>query len=451
MGRSSCTSTPTSLLRVSLPALLVALAGIALGCSDSSTGPDNEDGPIEEEPSWLDSWVMPMDTISPAAPDLSDLSPFGDMVGDARMVGLGEAAYGSRELARLKHRLLRHLVEEQGFRTVVLEAPWGAGNAVNQYVLRGEGSAPDRVYRLRHWPASTSEMVDLVQWMRSFNQGREVSDRVRFAGFDIVGLDAERDSVETYMASVDSMDGVWARMKYSCFWGATKANWPIHDETFRESCVDNLSAVRQKLLNERDRYLSHTSEEAYQRALHATQIILWRERYLWGEEDREHLMTENLKWLLEQQPPEERTVLWAHNGHVTSHRGPDTSSTVGGMLDHAYGADYLRVAMTFYQGSFLAQDPASGQPLEMSVGLPLDDSVEAFLGTATMSPYVLDLRALNKSPSPEADPVREERPMRSIRSTFDPANPGAFYRSLSLANEFHLVVFIRSSTGSSPL
>jgi len=451
MGRSGRLSILPWILRLSPRALLPVFAAVAVGCSDTATDPGGEDDPVEEEPSWLDQWVVPMDTLDPAAPDLSDLEPFGEMVGTAQVVGLGEAAYGTRELGLTKHRLLRHLVEEQGFRTVAFEAPWGEANAVNQYVLRGEGNAPDRVYNLRHWPVATAEMVDLVQWMRSFNQNREPADRVRFAGFEILGGSAERDSVEAYLASVDSADGVWARMKYSCFWGANQENWPITDEAFRESCVEDLSAVRQKLLDERDRYLARTSEEAYERTLHAAQIILWRERYLWGEEDREHLMTENLKWLLEHRPPEERMVLWAHNGYVAPREGPDTPNTVGGMLADAYGADYLKMAMTFYQGDFLVEDPESGQPLEMSAGLPLEGSVEAFLGTATESPYVLDLRELNKSPSPEADPVREERPMRSIRSTFDPGNPGAFYRPLSLADEFHLVVFVRSSTAASPL
>ncbi|MFD7689892.1 hypothetical protein [Streptomyces sp. NPDC059781] len=41
----------------------------------------------------------------------------GRMVGDAGVVGLGEATHGSRDFFRMKHRVLRHLVESRRPRT----------------------------------------------------------------------------------------------------------------------------------------------------------------------------------------------------------------------------------------------------------------------------------------------------------------------------------------------
>ncbi|GAA2942484.1 hypothetical protein GCM10011428_71460 [Streptomyces violaceus] len=78
--------------------------------------------------------------------DTRDLRPLDRMIGDARVVGLGEATHGSHEFFALKHRVFRHLVEEQGFRTFALEAPWSTGLRLNAYVLRGEGD-PRRIMR----------------------------------------------------------------------------------------------------------------------------------------------------------------------------------------------------------------------------------------------------------------------------------------------------------------
>jgi erythromycin esterase-like protein len=87
----------------------------------------------------------------------------------------------------------------------------------------------------------------------------------------------------------------------------------------------------------------------------------------------------------------------------------------------------------------------------LSTGSPLESSVESFLGSAVTSPYLLDLRELAGSVSSEADPIREERPMRFIGSVYDPGRPEHYYSKLRLADQFDLVLFIQVSTPSTPL
>jgi erythromycin esterase len=162
-------------LAASLSFLLLA------ACSDSSTGPAEDDDPLEEEePTWLDEWVVPVDTMDPAE-GLRDLQPLKEMVGDARILGLGEVTHGTREFFLLKHRLLRYLVQEEGFRTVAFEASWALSNAINRYVTTGEGDPEELVRDLRLWPWETREVVNLVGWIRSFNKTREAGDQVRTA------------------------------------------------------------------------------------------------------------------------------------------------------------------------------------------------------------------------------------------------------------------------------
>lgn len=56
----------------------------------------------------------PLRTTEPRG-GLADLRPFGLVVGDARVVGLGEASHSSHEFFTVKHRVLRYLVEEKAF------------------------------------------------------------------------------------------------------------------------------------------------------------------------------------------------------------------------------------------------------------------------------------------------------------------------------------------------
>jgi erythromycin esterase len=104
------------------------------------------------------------------------------VVGSTEVVGLGEATHGSRGFFRMKHRVLRHLVEEKGFRSFSLELPWSSGVRLNEYVLHGKGDLKDiareefqGAYRI--W--NNQDYLGLVAWMRAFNL-RHPDDPVRF-------------------------------------------------------------------------------------------------------------------------------------------------------------------------------------------------------------------------------------------------------------------------------
>ncbi|MGH3926464.1 MAG: erythromycin esterase family protein, partial [Pseudonocardiaceae bacterium] len=54
--------------------------------------------------------AVPLRTLDPADPDISDLAVLRELVGDARVVCLGESAHGVSEYYQLKDRVLRFLV-----------------------------------------------------------------------------------------------------------------------------------------------------------------------------------------------------------------------------------------------------------------------------------------------------------------------------------------------------
>ncbi|WP_079254531.1 erythromycin esterase family protein [Streptomyces sparsogenes] len=71
----------------------------------------------------------------------SDLRALDAMIGDTKVVGLGEATHGSHEFFAMKQRVFSHLVEEKGFTTFALEMSWTAGLRIDEYVQGGPGDA----------------------------------------------------------------------------------------------------------------------------------------------------------------------------------------------------------------------------------------------------------------------------------------------------------------------
>jgi erythromycin esterase len=61
------------------------------------------------------------------------------LIGDARIVSLGEATHGSREIFQLKHRMIEFLASEMGFTIFAIEANMPEAYRVNDYVLNGTG------------------------------------------------------------------------------------------------------------------------------------------------------------------------------------------------------------------------------------------------------------------------------------------------------------------------
>lgn len=178
----------------------LALAAVAAGSAGSAVQAQAAGDPVVLQ---LERRAHPLRTSEPTGP-MTDLRPFGRMVDDATIVGVGEATHGSHEFFALKDRVLRYLVKEKGFRTFALEAPWSTGLKLDHYVQTGQGD-PRAIMRAefvrayRFW--NTEEYVDLVEWMRAWNQ-RHPGDRVRFVGADLgYAVSNLLDTVEEYAVS----------------------------------------------------------------------------------------------------------------------------------------------------------------------------------------------------------------------------------------------------------
>src|SRR6266536_3476758 len=57
-----------------------------------------------------------------------------DLIGDARIVLIGEASHGTHEFYRERAQITKRLIAERGFAAVAVEADWPDAYRVNRYV-----------------------------------------------------------------------------------------------------------------------------------------------------------------------------------------------------------------------------------------------------------------------------------------------------------------------------
>lgn len=83
---------------------------------------------------WTKQHALTLHTFDPNAP-MRELTPLRSVIGEARVVGLGESARRVHEFFLLRSRLFRFSVGEMGFTALIMEAGFAEASISNKYVL----------------------------------------------------------------------------------------------------------------------------------------------------------------------------------------------------------------------------------------------------------------------------------------------------------------------------
>lgn len=147
----------------------------------------------------LEDYSVSLQHYSPENP-LDDLKPLKEKLQDRKIIGMGEATHGTREFFRMKTRFIRFLAEEFNFKLFAWEAPFSETLKINDYVLQGDGDPRQCVEDLSFEGWQTEEVLELVETVRQYNEGRNSDDKVRFHGFDL-----NREFPETISDYIESV------------------------------------------------------------------------------------------------------------------------------------------------------------------------------------------------------------------------------------------------------
>ncbi len=372
---------------------------------------------------WVADHAIAPGSLDPQAP-LDDLQPLGELIGDARVVGIGESAHYVREFYLLRHRLLRFLAERCGFTVYALEAPFTQAHAIDAWIQGGPGTveevaAAGVALDLGH----CREFHDQLAWMRAHNH--TAPRRLRPVGTDVPGSGGSPlpalEAVAAYLRAADP-DALPLAER------ATDLVRRYHDPatfaalgryaTLDPAAQDGLTATLSRLLARME------SMAAWQATQHRGQehaTALWHLRGAWhldhlhrdvagrglavADASRDTFMAESVLRLLEDAPSDTRVVVASHNIHLQ--KTPITGDGAFGHFPQGYhlaqalGADYLAIAATSTGGRTAQihpdpEHPQGFQIQDLPLASPADASVETAFATHT-SLVMADLRAARPS------------------------------------------------------
>jgi erythromycin esterase len=400
------------------------------------------------EQKWLQTNHIPLVSVSPNSP-LTDLQKLTPLIGNAQIVGLGEVTHGSREIFQMKHRLVRFLVENKGFTVFALEADMAATEKINHYLLTGKGDVKKLLAQLGFWTWNTEEVLDLLVWMRMYNQ--KSTTKIRIVGIDMQLPEA---SLTTLQQFSDQRDTLWKE--------------PLH--VFKDVIkkLRNTPNIRQGTLANAD-LLEKSFDSAYFQLLQRIEMrkgiylnsmtldeLAWLRQQLGlvsqfvryqllpiteAVKYRDACMAENLVWAINQYS-HAKVALWAHNVHISKHEVPFSPKPLGAYLKENYPDKYINIGFSSGEGTYRGIDPDSRKVSSFQAEPAYTGTYEYFLQSLNKPLFLLDLRTglLSK----QTQWLHEVHDLRTIGAMRN----GKEFTQTELRKEFDLLIFINKSSAT---
>ncbi len=415
-------------------ALILGLLFMALPSQVWSQSSDEVDPEIV---AWLQENAIPLATTEPSE-NHDDLAFLSEMIGGARLVGLGEATHGSREFFTMKHRLVQYLVEEMGFTTFAIEANFPEAARINDYLHTGEGDPAELLAGMYYWMWNTQEVLDMILWMRSYNEGVDETEQISFYGFDMQYPGAAPENVIGYLEQFDVEGADLATENYACISRIGRLSIESPDA----DCVEDAQAVYDYLVNHRQSLIELSSPPEYAMLLQNAQVVMDAfELDLHRGASRDERMADYVHWLMDFQGAESKMVLWAHNGHISELM---RHQSMGAYLNDVYEIDVYSIGFSFYEGQTNAwgRDQTTWEITPVTVHQmppPVMDSWGYIFHGADVPLFYLDLQDRN-----EIEWLNTYRRFRSVGGIYIENN----YSWFKLTEIFDGIIFIDTVTST---
>ena len=411
----------------------------------------------------------------PLTGDHRDYDALLALIGDARIVLLGEASHGTHEFYRERARITKRLIAEDGFTALAIEGDWPDAYRVNRYIrgARQDADAEEALRGFRRFPTwmwRNADVLDLVGWLQAHNDSlAHDARRVGFYGLDLYSLGASMEAVVGYLDEQDPDAAARARSRYECLqpYGAESAEYGRAvllgvGEPCRRRVVEQLVELRRRA----GEYLARdgmTAEDEYFFAEQNAAVVANAEEYYrtmfgdhagsWNLRDRH--MADTLDQLLahlDRHGGTARIVVWEHNSHIGDARATEMGSrgelNIGQLMRERHGRDAVNVGFTTYAGTVTAASEWGAPAERKRVRPALADSYEALLH-ATRIPALL-LCPLAAGDTGRA--LREPRLERAIGVIYRPKTERqSHWFTASAAQQFDALVHIDHTRAVEPL
>ena len=407
---------------------------------------------------WLEQVASPLD-------EGAVLDGLIESMGDRRLVLLGESTHGTHEYYAWRDRISRRLIDEAGFRFILVEGDWASLHELNRYVKDMPGaaaSAREALAAQQRWPEwlwANEETLALAEWLREWNSRRDAEARVGFHGKDVYGpwgsIELVSAFAEAHLADDrERIAGKLAPMRAhrDDIGGYVRGH---HDR--QAEVLAGYAEVLEMLREARSGEGMDASE--WFAAKQATHVVKGAHRHFmamagpgphsWNR--RAEHMHQTAHRLLDRHGEDARGIVWAHNTHIGDARATGMAGrgevNIGQLARESLGRDVVfSLGFATHRGRVIAGREWGGARETMTLPPGTPGSLEAILN-ARFPTGVL----LRTGDATAAAAQGEIVPHRAVGVIYHPENEAGNYVPTRLSERYDALIFLPETRALTPL
>ena len=383
----------------------------------------------------LRSVIIPLNSVEIYS-DYSDLDYLKERTKYAKIVALGEATHGSSEIFKMKSKIIRYLVENEGFDIFAIEANMPEAYKLNRYIIKGEGDPKKLIKGMIFWTWDTKEVLDLVNWMQSYNSAH--TKKVIFTGFDMQYYNGALLEVKRLCSSCGK--------DWQDYFNTLETNLKKFERVRAYKIIPYSSEER----NYFKREFSYLRKFGYENIkdsnekswfLQCIRIIeqsITFTQDINNEDYRDRCMSENLLWILNHSKETSKVIVWAHNGHIQK-----TDTVMGHYISNKLKQKYLAIGFAIDHGKYTARHWKTNKLSAYNLKPSYPGTYEYYFHLVGKPLFLLDFKRLNFK-DPRSKWLNKKLAFRQIGAVFSPEQ----FSTEQILKDFDIVIFIDKSTPS---
>lgn len=346
----------------------------------------------------------------------------GKLIGNARIVLMGESTHGTLEFYQARIALSEYLIRNKGFQAIAIEGDWTSAYPAHCYI-QGKGN-PDKpenalteFHRFPEWMWRNDVMAEFLKHLRDHNdQIADQNQKVGFYGLDLYCLNESIHVVIEYLQKHYPEIAKKAKADYACL-----DHTPVDPQFYgyltghhlKKACSKEVTAQLLELYRISHQPPSYNSQEIDQPfyALQNARVIKNAECYYralfesnhmtWNIRDQHMADTvQNIMSHLEsktRQPA--KIIIWAHNSHVGDARATEMAErqelNLGQLMrERFYDISFL-LGFSTAQGTVMAASQWGSEGQHKKINSPIPGSYEWLFQALEAQNFILTLRQDN--------------------------------------------------------
>ncbi len=354
------------------------------------------------------------------------------------ILAIGENSHGTHEFFTTKFQIIKYCVTKLKYKTIGIESDYVGTIDANKFIREGLGTSADAVYSMGISAWMTEEMKDILEWLKQYNSDKPELYKVSIYGFDmqfikptltrlkieLVKLNcpsaALLDTLVTWKTSTQVDQNYLNKLAMELIEFAN-----LQNDTLKKSLIGLINSM--------------TTSINYLKIIDPYQRANFRDKY----------MADNIINGYKSQSV--KTLIWAHNEHITKNGNIEIWQTMGEHLSKKFGNDYYIIGLLTANGriGFYNRNTKRGDSLE----IPIDkrDSYENDFIKCGAKHFFINLRQ-TKENSTAHKFFSKKKEMITVDLLYDPKkheyNVKKSIFKNNLIDKFDSIIFIETTTAA---